>query len=303
VRNPPNRRDATASQRLQWFGKAVDNPPMKVRALALVATVTVLLVGPLALPAHAATSQGCSGSISSVDDQGAPLDKATVPGPNGTNASPFQLYWAGPVTWTGQTNQPMTSGTWRLVVQNPSWLFALGELATGHTHGLSGTFDSSQGGTSFTNSFTPSSVEPLTLPGKYEIGFTVAGNGGAECTGAISVRVMDSLGRNPLWWLALILLIAGLVMLYVCGISKLTRPVSVRRRHVFANSLAGLFLGIGVSLMMTLYSVVSWSTVTPNLIVVLGVVLGIGAGLLPIRALPRPPTVKQTGFDYSSVRS
>jgi hypothetical protein len=198
---------------------------MKVLALVLVAIVTLLLVGPLASPALAATSQGCSGSISSGGDQG--LEKVTVPGPSGTNASPFQLYWGEPVTWTGQTSEAMTSGTWRLTVQNPSWLFALGELVTGHTDGLNGTFDSGQRGTSFTNSFTPSSIEPFTLPGKYEVGFTVTGNGGVECTGAISVRVMDSPGRNPLWWLAFILIIAGLVMLFVFGISKLTRPVRI----------------------------------------------------------------------------
>jgi hypothetical protein len=213
------------------FGTTVDNPPMKVRALVLVTIVIVLLVGPLASPAHAATSQGCTGSISSIDDQGAPLDTVTVPGPSGTNANPFQLYWAAPVTWTGQTDQAVTSGTWRLAVQNPSWLFALGEFLTGHTNGLNGTFDSAQGGTSFTNSFTPSSIEPVTLPGKYEVGFTVTGNGGVECTGAISVRVMDPPGRNPMWWLALILIIAGLVMLFVFGISKLTRPVYVPTSH------------------------------------------------------------------------
>lgn len=58
-----------------------------------------------------------------------------------------------------------------------------------------------------------------------------------------------------------------------------------RARHVFANTLAGLFLGIGASLMMTLYGVVSWSMATPDLIIVLGVVLGLGVGLLPVRTL------------------
>ncbi len=273
---------------------------MKMRVLAFVAAVTVLLVGPLALPAHAATSQGCSGSISSVDNQGATLDKVTVPGPLGTNASPFQLFWAEPVTWTGETGQTLTSGTWQLTVKNPSWLFALGELAAGHAHGLKGTFDNSQGGNSFTNSFTPSSIEPLTLPGKYEIGFAVAGSGSVECTGAISVQVVDSLGRNPLWWLALIFLIGGLVMLYVFGISKMTRPMAARKRHLFANSLAGLFLGIGVSLMTTLYSIVSWSAIEPDLIIVFGALLGFGAGLLPVRSL-RSPTVQNARFE--SLRS
>src|ERR1700722_15942209 len=113
---------------------------MRLRALAFGPILTILLVGPLASSAHAATSQGCSGSISSVDNQGTPLDQVSVPGPAGTATNPFQLYWAAPVTWTGQTLQPITSGTWRMTVQNPSVLFSFGELVTGHTHGLSGTF-------------------------------------------------------------------------------------------------------------------------------------------------------------------
>ena len=245
---------------------------------------------------------------------GPPLNSVTVPGPGGTNASPFELYWSDPVSWTGQTDAAMTTGTWRLTVHNASWLFALGELMTGHIHGLSGTFDSSQGGTTFTNSFTPSSIEPVTLPGRYVVGFTVTGNGGAECAGTISVRVMDPPGRNPLWWFAFLLLIAGLVMLFVFGISKLTRPSVVRTndrgermkyagaRHVVTNTLAGLFLGIGVSLMTTLYGAIPWSSAIPDLIIVLGVVLGLGVGLLPVRTVGEP-TVARAKPSYSSLSS
>jgi hypothetical protein len=186
-----------------------------------------LLVGQWATPAHAATSLGCSGSITSVDDKGVPLDTVGVPGPTGTTTSPFKLYWAAPVTWTGQTAQPIASGTWRLTVGSPSVLFALGELLTGHIHGLTGTFNSGAPGTSFTNTFTPSSIEPVTLPGLYKVGFTVTGNGGVACTGVLSVRVMDPPGHNPLWWLAFLLIIAGLVMLVVFGVSKWTRPAYV----------------------------------------------------------------------------
>ena len=232
-------------------GEAVDNPQMKVRALALAAMVVVLLVGPMASTAHAATSQGCSGSISSAGSQIDTFNKVIVPGPGGTNAHPFQLYWADPVTWTGQTYGAVTDGTWRLTVHDASWLFVLGELLTGHIHGLTGSFTSGQGGTSFTNSFTPSSIEPVTLPGRYEVGFTVTDNGAVACTGTISVRVMDPPGHNPFWWLAFLLLIAGLIMLFVFGISKWTRPSVVRTndrgerakhtgaRHVVGNTLAG----------------------------------------------------------------
>ncbi len=201
---------------------------MRLRALALGPMITILLVGPLVTPAHAATSQGCSGSISSVDNQGTPLDEVSIPGPEGTNTDPFQLYWAAPVTWTGQTGQSITSGTWQLTVQSPSVLFAFGELVTGHIHGLGGTFVTAQGGTTFTNTFTPSANEPVTLPGKYVVNFVVDGTGGVKCTGTISVRVMDNPGRNPLCWLAGILIVAGLVMLFVFGLSKLTRPVRIR---------------------------------------------------------------------------
>jgi hypothetical protein len=201
---------------------------MKVRVLVGMMGLTALSVGLLAAPAQAATSQGCSGSISSVDSQGAPLDAVAVPSSNGTTARPFRLLWGTPVTWQGQSAVPVTSGTWQLTVQHPSWLFALGELVSGHQGGLNGTFDTGQGGTTFTNTFTPSSIEPVTLPGKYEVGFKVTGSGGVQCAGTMSVLVVDSPFRNPLFWLAALLIVGALVMLFVFGITKLTRPVYVR---------------------------------------------------------------------------
>ena len=286
---------------------------MKVRVLAVAATVTLLLVGPLASTAHAATSQGCTGSISSTGAEESTLDTITVPGPGGTNANPFHLYWAYPITWTARTFTQVSDGTWRLTVPHASWLFALGELVSGHTHGLSGTFSSGQGGTSFTNTFTPSAIEPVALPGKYEIGFTVTGSGAVVCAGTMSVRVMDPPGRNPMWWLAFLLIIAGLVMLFFFGVSKWTRPAiartnergerknKARTRHVASNTIAGLFLGIGVSLMTTLYGAVGWNSVTPDVIIVVGVVLGLGVGLLPVRTVAQPVMAAAARPKYSSL--
>lgn len=61
-----------------------------------------------------------------------------------------------------------------------------------------------------------------------------------------------------------------------------------KTRHVLANTLAGLFLGVGVSLMLTLYGRVSWSSTTPDLVIVVGLVLGLGVGLLPVRTTRAP---------------
>ena len=68
---------------------------------------------------------------------------------------------------------------------------------------------------------------------------------------------------------------------------------SSRNRHILANVLGGLFLGIGVSLIVTLYGRVSWSSATPDLIIVAGIVLGLGVGLLPVRTT-RAPEPKRT---------
>ena len=198
---------------------------MTGRALWLIPAALVFLVGPLAVPGYAANSVGCSGSATSVSDKGVPLDKVSVPGAGGTQSLPFRIMWNGEVTWQGQTDQAITSGTWRLSVQNASWLFALGELVSGHAHGLSGAFTNEQSQASWGNSFTPSTNEPVKLPGTYEVGFTVSGNGGAQCSGTLWVKVVDSPGRTPLWWLSLVLIVAALIMFYAFGISKWTRPI------------------------------------------------------------------------------
>src|ERR1035438_8387089 len=117
---------------------------MTGRGLWLIPAALVFLVGPLAVPGYAANSVGCSGSATSVSDKGVPLDKVSVPGAGGTQSLPFRIMWNGEVTWQGQTDQAITSGTWRLSVQNASWLFALGELVSGHAHGLFGAFTNEQ---------------------------------------------------------------------------------------------------------------------------------------------------------------
>jgi hypothetical protein len=54
-----------------------------------------------------------------------------------------------------------------------------------------------------------------------------------------------------------------------------------RRRHIAASVFGGLFLGMGASIMLTIYGVVGWGTVWPNVILALGVALGVVVGLIP----------------------
>ena len=261
---------------------------MKVRALAAVVVLTTVLLGLTAAPAQAATSQGCSGSISAVNGQGDPIDTLTLPSTGGTPTSPFRFLWGEPISWTGQTTEPVTTGSWHISVEHPSWLFELGQLMTGHHHGLTGTFTAGTGATTYTSSFTPSAVEGVTLPGRFDVAFAVTGAGGVQCTATLSVQVLDSPFRNPLFWLSVLLVAAGLVLLFFFGFLKVARPVYVRgneprrvSRHLVVDTIAGLFLGVGFSLLATLYGSSGWSTTTPNLIIVVGVIVGLLIGLVP----------------------
>ena len=69
---------------------------MPVRALPGLRALPLLVLGLLAGPAGAATSQNCSGALSSVDGKGATVGSVTVPGPGGTEAQPFRLLWGDP---------------------------------------------------------------------------------------------------------------------------------------------------------------------------------------------------------------
>jgi hypothetical protein len=201
---------------------------MRVRALLLLLTAAAFVVGPLASPADAATSVGCAGTLTSVGPDGTPVDSVAIPSSGPAGARPFQMTWTGSTTWQGQLAQTTTAGTWRVSVEKPSWLFTLGELVTGHLHGMSGTFVTEPGNSPLSGFFVPNTIEPIALPGTFQVGISVTGEGGASCTGTVAVRVIDSPGRTPMWWLALILVIAGLVMFFVLGLSKWTKPVRTR---------------------------------------------------------------------------
>jgi hypothetical protein len=201
---------------------------MRVRAVLLLLTAAAFAVGPLASPAYAATSVGCAGTLTSVNPDNTPLDRVAIPSSGGTDARPFQIMWAGTTTWQGELGQTTAEGIWRVTVEKPSWLFALGELATSHLHGISGTFVTEPGNTTLSGIFVPNTIEPVALPGDYQVGISVAGSGGISCVGTVSVRVLDSPGRTPMWWLAFLLVIAGLAMFFVFGLSKWTKPIRTR---------------------------------------------------------------------------
>ncbi len=197
--------------------------------LWLLPAALFLIAGPLVTPAHAATTTGCSGTAVSFSDRGIPLDKVSAPGPGGTQARPFQIMWAGNIEWNGQTAQVIQHGSWRVTVRNSSLLFRLGELATGHPNGVSGSIVNDGGLTTRNGTFAPSSKVPVMFPGTYVVTILATGQNGATCTGTVWVKVVNSPTGTPLFWAATILILIALIMLAYIGYTKWIGPLLTRK--------------------------------------------------------------------------
>jgi hypothetical protein len=202
---------------------------MKVRVLMVVPFALAVFFGPFATPADAATSSGCSGSALSFSNRGIPLDKAAAPGTGGTEDRPFQIMWNGSIEWNGQTDQVIKNGSWRVNVQSSFLLFRIGELASGHPNGVSGSIGNESGATTKSGRFVPSSKVPIMFPGTYLVTIVATGEGGAACTGTVWVKVVDSPTGTPLFWAALVLILIAIIMLALIGYTKWIGPLLTSR--------------------------------------------------------------------------
>ena len=59
-----------------------------------------------------ADATGCSGSATSFDSTGAPLDQVSAPGQGGTFDDPFVVDLEGTVAWEGSTEVVFQNGGW-----------------------------------------------------------------------------------------------------------------------------------------------------------------------------------------------
>jgi hypothetical protein len=191
----------------------------------------LLLAAPLAgpgSPADAADLTGCSGSATSFSDRGIPLDKVSDTSPVGTKSRPFEIMWNGRIEWQGQTDQVLQNGTWHVNVGNLPRII-LGPLkVAGYGDGVSGKIANEKGEMTKTDAFEPSSKVAVMFPGTYEVTFTATGQGGAECTGTVWVKVVNSPTGTPLWWSALVLILIALIMFMFAGYAKWLSPILSR---------------------------------------------------------------------------
>lgn len=157
----------------------------------------------VALPSTAwgADAEGCSGSFTSLDTAGDPIDAATAPGDGATEQDPFVIDPAGSVDWDGSTDAVIKNGTW--------------SVTAGGVQILSGTFENALDETGNQGN---QSLSDLPLPADWvfdtsmviPVSGTITGEGGASCTASGWITGTGNPTASPLFIAGGALAVGGL---------------------------------------------------------------------------------------------
>ncbi|HUV11171.1 MAG TPA: hypothetical protein VMX12_09345 [Acidimicrobiia bacterium] len=177
-----------------------------IRPCLAVAVFSVGLFGALAPPAGAADASGCNGSGTSLDSDGIRIDSATAPGRGGTKGNPFDVTADGEVRYRYDVQSPVAGGTWKVKIDT-------------------GLFPVSFGGDiSQRSSQSGSGVEPLKkhlqiggfapLAGLIKVDIEATGPSGGTCVVSGWIKIHESVFTTPVFYLALIFLLLGILVLF-----------------------------------------------------------------------------------------
>jgi hypothetical protein len=156
--------------------------------------------------ASAANAKGCSGSGVSISEDGDVIDNASAPGKGGTKDNPFDIEVNGKVKYNYKVNGNLTGGRWNVVID-------LGFFLP----------DVKFGGSIKSASTTGTGTEPIKKHLKVGglaafVGLMkadiVATNGKTRCTVSGWIKLHASVLTTPAFYLALILLVIAILLLY-----------------------------------------------------------------------------------------
>jgi hypothetical protein len=231
-------------------------------AVAMVLGSLVLLVG--AGPVAAFPLNGCTMSLTSNDGAGAPIDSAASGGPVGSMDNPLIVDWDGSVVWSGTTGtQTIKNNSYHIEV------FGIPTPFGGHA-------DNGDGNQSGSGLVSIKDNAPFRFTGLYFVTGGISGAGGA-CDGNGWLKVTgDPVGTIP-FFVGLVLVIVGILLL-----------VGGLRGSIVAAILGGLLLGVGLAILLVIFSALPVGGMTPLASVVFGLLVGIIASFVG-RAASRAP--------------
>jgi len=241
-----------------------------LRAAAAAALLTVLG----ASAALGADATGCSGAATSFTAGDAEIMTVNAPGPSATQDDPFRVDFDGTVTWSGSTEQVIQDGSWTV---------------TARPFSFSGEVTNSSGTTEADGEIVPNDYLPFAIPGLVLVTVDLVGADGAACSASGWIQFTGNPLASPAGWVALALTLLGalgLLVLVRMVVRTPEGPVGQNRfGRVILGLLTGLVLGVGVALLLVMYSVIALGTMTPIYLVGATMLVGAVLGLLP-RRLP-----------------
>jgi hypothetical protein len=219
------------------------------RALVVAAVFAVLLLFG-ATPVGAFPLNGCTMSLQSTGADGTAVHAAEGGSPDATETDPFIVDWDGSVAWSGTTGSQ--------VIKNNAWHIEVFGLPT-PLRGGSANGDGNQTGH---GTVGVKENAPFRFTGLYFVSGGISGQGGS-CEGSGWLRLAgDPVGTIP-FFVGLIVLVLGLLLL-VSGVNG----------HAVSGILGGLLMGLGLAVLLVIYSTMPAGAATPAATLALGLTMG-----------------------------
>jgi hypothetical protein len=236
------------------------------RTLAAAVSVGALVLAPAAASAADPTVSlnGCTGTLEAQPKGGGTGTKVTAPtAQSASKSDPIVINWDDKLVYNGTSNAAITDQHWT------AWVAGI-PVATG------GSANTNQR-TTATGSVEIKKALPLKLTGLYYVKFELKGTGGS-CAGETWLK----LDGNPLttipFWIGVVVALGGLLGLY-WSLPRLRADGSTDL-HFVGGFLAGLMLGLGLLIALTVSSLTAFSQWWPYAIILGGAaVLGLLTGV------------------------
>lgn len=219
------------------------------RRLALLVVLAMGLMIPGSAAAFPLTN--CTLELTSLDASGNALDSAVGGGQDSTQEDPFLVDWEGRVVWNGTTGSQ--------VIKNHSWHVDVFHFPTP----LRGGDPNEAGDPNGDGTVDVSANAPFKLTGLFFVSGEISGEGGS-CAGSGWFKVQGEPVGTPSFFVALLLLILGAILIAFGG----------ARGSWLLALVGGLLFGLGLGLLLIMFSTLPLGSLTVAAAVVLGLAIG-----------------------------
>lgn len=212
----------------------------------------------LAAPVAAFPLTNCSLNATALAADGSTIDSIQSGAVDATQDDPFLVDWDGTISYEGMSDIAMVDNSWGVSV----FLFPTP---------LQGGDDNPEDNRTGSGSVGVSANAPFRFTGLYFVHGSLTGSGGT-CEGSGWFKLTgDPIGTIPFFG-GVGILILGLIMLAIGS-----------QGHLITAIVGGILAGVGGATLLVLYSTLPFAELTPLIVLLLGLLVGVVIGLIARR--------------------